>query len=295
MINLGSNPFLSNSMGFMGGAGGGASAQNQMMMAMQMMQTFMQMLNMVMGAMSSMGSMGLPMSGGFGGMGGGGGAGLTDFLGTAPSLADGGSASPSLSGGSAPSVDFGTVGATSTGASPVGAPAGGIAGITPYQGDLPNADKWSMCGLVAAQGMARSLGNTMPMSEIKNIASSNGYYNNGMKGPQSEVNLLNKMGIPAHMESGNLDWNKVAKTVQAGRPVILDTEQHYFVIEGYDPSTGKFDLGNSARAMKASNGNTKYTPQEIVSVFGARCTPRSLIFADAPLPGGAGQGQAQAA
>ena len=283
------------------GAGGGAATQNQFMMAMQMC---MQMLNSLMGAMGSMGGSSLPQMGGFGGTGGAS-NGLPGFLGSMPSLGGGGFSSPSYGGGggySSPSYGGGGYSTPITGGSgtsappmmngPVGAPTGGISGITPYQGDLPDADRWSMCGLIAAQGMARSLGNDMPMSEIKNIASSNGYYDNGMKGPQSEVNLLQKMGIPAHMES-NLDWNKVIKTVQSGRPVFLDTEQHYFVIEGYDPNTGKFDFGNSAKAMKASGGNTWYSPDELARVFGGTCTPRSLIYADVPLAQGQGPGQGQ--
>lgn len=299
MINFGNNGLQNNGAAGMNGLGGlfggGMSSGGMQSMLMQMMQMMQMMMQMFM-SMNGGGG-GMPMNSNFGG--GGGDNGMNSFLGGggggygggAPSYGGGG---PSY--GGAPSYG----GSPASGGAPAspsnipwGAPPTSITGITPDQFGLSDPDKGTMCGLVAAQGMARSMGNGISMDQIKQIAVSNGYWNQGMKGVDSEMALLNKMGVPA--QKGPVDWGKAAKEVQAGRPVILDTAQHYFVVEGYDPASGQFDFGNTAKAMKASRGRTKFRPEELPSVFGADCTPRTMIFSGAPQNGQAGgqQGQQQ--
>jgi hypothetical protein len=49
------------------------------------------------------------------------------------------------------------------------------------------------------------------------------------------------------------------------------------VIEGYDAATDRFDFGASARALRASRGNSMYRLDEIASLgFGA---PNVAIYA----------------
>jgi hypothetical protein len=95
----------------------------------------------------------------------------------------------------------------------------------------------------------------------------------GMAGPQSQVKLLQQMGVNATLTQG-VDWGRVASETQAGRPVIIDTPQHYWVAEGYDPASGRFNFGNSARVLKATGGRTWLTAQEMAAING----PRSAIF-----------------
>ena len=86
-----------------------------------------------------------------------------------------------------------------------------------------------------------------------------------MAGPQSQVNLLNRMGVASTLENG-VDWAKVARSVQAGQPVIIDTPKHYLVVEGFDAASGRFDFGNSAKVLKASRGQNWMTPDQIAGV-----------------------------
>jgi hypothetical protein len=79
-----------------------------------------------------------------------------------------------------------------------------------------------------------------------------------MHGPDSEVALMQYLGVPAY--KGDVDWNKAVQEVEAGRPVAFSTGKHYFVATGYDRATGKFEFGNSAGVLISSGGNTQYTP-----------------------------------
>ena len=156
---------------------------------------------------------------------------------------------------------------------------GNIHGITPDQGAIDDPDKWSMCGIVAAKAFANASGKNISIEDIKKIAVQNGLWdaNEGMHGPASENELLSKIGVNAN-ETDSVDWDKVKQQVQSGKPVIIDTPEHYFVVEGYDPTTGKFDFGNSAKILKSSGGVTQYTPQELEAKFGSNYTPRAAIY-----------------
>ena len=173
-------------------------------------------------------------------------------------------------------------GATQTGTAPVAAAAAvkvgkaTLTGLTPNQFNvgLSAADAMSACGPVAAVAFAKATGRTPTPQEAINLAKQVGWtQGGGMAGPQSQVTLLQRMGVNATLSQG-VDWAKVATEVQAGRPVIIDTPQHYWVVEGFDPASGRFDFGNSARALKASGGRNWLTAQEMTRIN----APRSSIY-----------------
>jgi len=90
------------------------------------------------------------------------------------------------------------------------------------------------------------------------------------------VRLLKDLSIPSHTETP-VNWDKVKEQVQSGKPVIISTPNHYFVVEGYNAQTGKFDCGNSALAMKASGGTqTELSPDELARWGGG--APTAIIL-----------------
>jgi hypothetical protein len=145
------------------------------------------------------------------------------------------------------------------------------------QQGLSAEEALAVCGPAAAVAFARANGRNPTLREAKELAQNLGLWDvgAGMHGPSSQVQLLEKMGVPASLQPGT-DWTKVAQEVQAGRPVIIDTPQHYFTVSGYDPQTGQFEFGQSAGVLRASKGRTRYRPDEIAGLgMGA---PRATIY-----------------
>lgn len=134
----------------------------------------------------------------------------------------------------------------------------------------------AICGPAAAVAFARANGRNPTLREAKELAEATGVWDvgAGMHGPASQVTLLEKMGVPATLEQG-ANWAAIANEVRAGRPVIVDTPQHYFTVTAAHPD-GTFEFGQSAGVLKASKGRTRYRPEEIPNLgMGA---PRATIF-----------------
>ncbi len=171
-------------------------------------------------------------------------------------------------------------GSTSQASSGTGSTPASLKGITPSQ--ITDAagfsDQWSLCGPIAAVAASKATGKPVSLEQARNVALQGGNYTpgDGMHGAESEVRLLKDLGIPAHTESP-VNWDKVKQQLQSGKPVIISTPKHYFVIEGYNEKTGKFDCGNSALAMKASGGTqTELSPEELYSWGGG--APTAIIL-----------------
>lgn len=158
----------------------------------------------------------------------------------------------------------------------------GLKGITPNQFELGDPDQGSMCGIVAGAAFAKAAGKDLSIAQIKQFAIDEGNWNasQGMGGSIGQVNMLNAMGIPAHEEG--LDWDKAIQTVQSGKPVIITSPRHYFVMESYDPATGMVDLGNSAAILKRTGGRHEFTIEELMngSVMDPGHTPDGAIYMD---------------
>lgn len=168
-----------------------------------------------------------------------------------------------------------------------------LIGMTPSQKDYAlNVDSksgWSMCGPIAAAGVAKSLGIDVGIEDIKNTAASVGWtVENGMAGGDSYVQLLNKLGIKATKSS--LDWNAVAQQVQQGKLVTLNAGTgggvtgHYFNVEGYDPQTGRFYLGNTLKSLRVGGSSSGWvTPDELHALQSQttiNMNPTDMIIAD---------------
>lgn len=117
---------------------------------------------------------------------------------------------------------------------------------------LTGIQESSGCGPLAAIGVARAFGKDPDIQQTFNLASQTGWGSAGMGGPANYQRLLEKMGIPAQLDS-SVNAQKIKDSIAAGKPVTLSTAQHYFLASDYDPQTGKFFVGNSGTAMKAGN------------------------------------------
>lgn len=156
-----------------------------------------------------------------------------------------------------------------------------LSGITPPQFGLGDADAEAICGPVLAMAFARANGRNPTIQEAKQLAAQNGGWTRaqGMGGPEAMANTLRSMGIPATYKPGALDVETIRRETQNGNPVGINTRGHYFVVEGVDEQ-GRLDLGNSAKALRASGGRHWFRPEEIAGLgMGA---PTGAIYKDSP-------------
>jgi hypothetical protein len=131
-----------------------------------------------------------------------------------------------------------------------------------------------ICGPIAAKAFLATQGREPTLREALDLARAQGLIDpsSGMHGIEATAQLIRKLG--GYATVGTPDAAKMSEEIRAGRPVIVDTNAgsrgHYFVAEDYDPSTGRFDFGASARALRASGGRTWYTLDEIAGLgFGS--------------------------
>lgn len=161
-----------------------------------------------------------------------------------------------------------------------GSPAGQLspARSRPGQWTRPNQMKAfdasvrnSACGPAAAIGLARSLGINASPQQALQLAGGN--FSAAGMGQAQVAKLATDLGAPAYNEEGAINWTKVRNEAQQGKKVVLHFEGHYYFVEGYDPATGKFDLGTSvtqfANVPKDANGQpiSQYTQDEIKNVL----------------------------
>jgi hypothetical protein len=146
-----------------------------------------------------------------------------------------------------------------------------VRSITPDQlkdgRSLSSWETYAACGPAASVAFARATGHDLTLDEAAAAARLVGWTAwGGMAGPRSELALLASMGIEAHQRGESedtIEWDRVIGDVQAGIPVMVVTPLHYYVVEGYDATTGKFDFGNSALILAGARKQRWFTPDEI--------------------------------
>lgn len=121
------------------------------------------------------------------------------------------------------------------------------------QAALDDPDKWALCGPVAAVLAATAHGADWTVAQAKGIASKLGLWDAGagMHGLQSEVQLLQQAGVAA--TTGQADEQRLAQEAQNGNTPIVSTDGHYFVLQGYDAATGKFDTGSTGTVYRGGS------------------------------------------
>lgn len=142
----------------------------------------------------------------------------------------------------------------------------GTMDLTPNQytdKTLTAAEADSACGPAAAVAFARAYGRNPTLREAVDLAKEVGWNTTtGTAGIAGQKALLDKMGVPART-AGAPDWNLIATDASSGNPVAVSTAQHYFVIDGYDPNSGKYHMGTSGKIMANLGGSEWMTPEEI--------------------------------
>jgi hypothetical protein len=148
------------------------------------------------------------------------------------------------------------------------------------------------CGPAAAVALGRAVGRAVSLDSAVAVAREIGWTPTyGMTGPWGQLQLLRRLGVPATLEVG-VSVGKVAREVQAGRPVIIRTgglslsqPGHYFVAERYDAASGRFDLAQSALVLRSAAGKRWFTIQEIASLGTGTPTHALYLIPSAPPTG----------
>ena len=146
------------------------------------------------------------------------------------------------------------------------------------QASAPTYDLQSAgCGLIAAEALLRFFKNDHGLDkimEIRNIASKAGYWtaSDGMTDRNAERNLVERLfrenGVNVQVDlvphtdfatSGRL----IRESLDRGKPVIINTKQHYFFAEGYNNSgylyvgyTGTIKTGQEQMRLENISGSS---------------------------------------
>lgn len=145
--------------------------------------------------------------------------------------------------------------------------AGGSLSPNQFGDNSLSADEaMAACGPAAAVAFARANGRNPTLREALDLAKGTGWTaDGGMNGVGNQKALLDKMGIPAELDT-QPTWLRIKAAVQAGQVTAISTPAHYFVADDYDADTGKLHVGASGTAFR--NGAEWMTPEQIVNLGG---------------------------
>lgn len=147
---------------------------------------------------------------------------------------------------------------------------------------LPYAQAIAACGPAAVALFMQATGRTPNSEEVMRIAAKNGWTASaGMGGIGAFQRTLSDLGIKyaaiptAQADESVMAGNLTAISTSGGAGLPLDSG-HYYVAQGYDPASGKFDLGetggpdpNNPNGQSALKGGSRYmTLDEIVAQSG---------------------------
>lgn len=133
-------------------------------------------------------------------------------------------------------------------------------GVSQFDLGLSKADAEAACGPAAVQWFTQAYGRNPSVMEAMNLAKEFGWNQaQGMsRGPNSVVGMLNRLGFDAYMVpysgSGGVR-DRIIQQLSEGRPVIIDTEGHYFQVTGYNQAAGTFTYGDAV-GRRAGNVGT---------------------------------------
>jgi hypothetical protein len=147
-----------------------------------------------------------------------------------------------------------------------------------FDAALSLQDGYSACGPAAAVAVAHWLGRNANVPEVLEIARQVGWTRDGgMNGIGNEKRLLDKMGVPAHIETP-IDWRHIRADAFSGNPVILSSPGHYWVIDDYNPSNRTYHVGQSGLAYA---GGAEWMTGEQIQALGGQ--PSGALYVDHPL------------
>ena len=162
--------------------------------------------------------------------------------------------------------------------SSVARPSSGVVVPNQFAIGLPTDEALAACGPVAAIAFAQVYGRNPTPTEAMDLAKQSGWTaEGGMNGIYNEKRLLDKLNLPNQLEVGQ-NWDHIRAEAVQHQPVVLATPGHYFVIDGYDPNTGAYHVGQSGKVYRS--GSDWMTPAQISAVAGA---PSGALFTVHPL------------
>jgi hypothetical protein len=145
----------------------------------------------------------------------------------------------------------------------------------------------SACGPAAAVAFARTWGRNPTLREALDLAKTVGWTQaGGMNGLANQEKLVRgmaaKYGIDPGVKTvyGTPDWDAVIHDAMNGNPVTVSTNIHYYVIDGYDPQTGRFHVGQSGQ-QRTSISSPWATRAQIEAD-----QPNGVMYIDHPLTPG---------
>lgn len=147
---------------------------------------------------------------------------------------------------------------------------------------LTREEALAACGPAAAAAFARAKGRPVTLDTAVSYAREVGWTaKRGMSGPAGQLSLLKSLGVQATLETG-IDRAKIAREVQAGRPVMIRTvggTGHYFVAERIDPATDRYDFAQSALVLRLAAGRRWFSLDEL-STLGVGSPTQAIFMAD---------------
>lgn len=141
--------------------------------------------------------------------------------------------------------------------------------LTPDQFDstLSREEALAACGPAAYVAFARAMNRNPTMREAVDLARRYGWTTGGMSGPDDQTKMLNEQGIPAEMQwiarDEPIPTNRLNQEIAAGRPVILSTPGHYFVITDRNPD-GSYHVGASGTAYRGGSPDMTIAQMESI-------------------------------
>ncbi len=122
--------------------------------------------------------------------------------------------------------------------------------LVPNQFSLGGSVGMAACGPAALVALESAKGKDMSLPAAVDAASQHGWNTSGgMNGFGNFVATAKAQGLD--FKTGSLD--DVRGQVDKGNPVVISTNQHYFVAQAFDPATGKYFFGNSGTALRAGS------------------------------------------
>lgn len=137
---------------------------------------------------------------------------------------------------------------------------------------LTDNERWSACGLIAAEALVRFQLNDPTLykiAELRDIAVRHGRWdqNNGMHGPGAEQALLTDIGLlvsnPVWISDIGQGDMMIRDSLSRGKPVIISTLRHYFFAGGY--KNGVIFVGYTGAIMGNYGGSAYMTLSQISS------------------------------
>lgn len=126
---------------------------------------------------------------------------------------------------------------------------------------LSAAEAAAACGPAAAVAFARANGRNPTLREAVDLAKRLGWTEaGGMNGVANQQRLLERMGVAAELDAGATAAT-IGERARAGEMVTVSTPKHYYVVDGYDPTTGRVHVGQSGLARQG--GSTWMTLEDI--------------------------------